>query len=144
MKLIAQMFARTGVTSVHDAQGSPEDLLSYQDAWESGDLSVRVYCLLNFRYLDRMLAAGIRTGLGNEWIRVGAMKLVSDGSISERTAHLSQPYAGRPNDRGIQVMEEEALLVGAQGARRRLADRDACERRRRDRHRTARVRARAA
>jgi predicted amidohydrolase YtcJ len=110
------MFARAGVTSVHDAQGSPEDLRAYQDAREAGELCVRVYHLLNFRYLDRMLAAGVRTGLGDEWIRVGAMKLVSDGSISERTAHLSQPYAGRPKDFGIQVMEEEELYTYARKA----------------------------
>src|SRR5262249_28526948 len=116
VKLIAGMFARTGVTSVHDAQGSPDDLLSYQDALSAGELTVRVYCLLNFRYIDRMLAAGIRTGLGNEWVRVGAMKLVSDGSISERTAHLSEPCAGRPNDHGIQVMPEEELYSWARKA----------------------------
>jgi predicted amidohydrolase YtcJ len=116
VKLISGMFARTGVTSVHDAQGSPEDLLSYQDAREAGELKVRVYHFLNFRYFDRMLAAGIRTGLGNEWIRVGAMKLVSDGSISERTAHLSQPYTGRPEDFGIQVMPEEELYSWARKA----------------------------
>ena len=116
VKLIARMFARTGVTSVHDAQGSPEDLLAYQDAMESGDLCVRVYHLLNYRHIDKMIAAGIRTGLGNEWIRVGAMKLVSDGSISERTAHLSQPYVGRPNDFGIQVMQEDELYTWARKA----------------------------
>ena len=44
------------------------------------------------------------------------MKLVSDGSISERTAHLSQPYEGRPNDRGIQVMPEEELYSWARKA----------------------------
>jgi len=116
VKLIARMFARSGVTSVHDAQGSPEDLMAYQDALESGDLCVRVYHLLNYRHIDKMIAAGIRTGLGNEWIRVGAMKLVSDGSISERTAHLSQPYAGRPDDFGIQVMEEDELYRHARKA----------------------------
>jgi predicted amidohydrolase YtcJ len=109
VKIIAPMFARTGVTSVHDAFGSPDDLRAYQDAFETGDLRVRVYCLIGHQYIDRMIAAGIRTGLGNEWIRVGAMKMMSDGSISERTAHLSQPYVGRPNDFGIQVMTEEAL-----------------------------------
>jgi predicted amidohydrolase YtcJ len=77
---------------------------------------VRIYHLLNHTYLDRMLAAGIRTGLGDEWVRVGAVKLVSDGSISERTAHLMQPYAGRPNDRGIQVMPEEELYSYARKA----------------------------
>jgi predicted amidohydrolase YtcJ len=116
VKLIARMFARTGVTSVHDAQGSPDDLIAYQDALEAGELCIRVYHLLNFRYIDRMIAAGIRTGLGNEWIRIGAMKLVSDGSISERTAHLSQPYIGRPNDHGIQVMPEEELYTWARKA----------------------------
>jgi predicted amidohydrolase YtcJ len=116
VRLIGRMFVRSGVTSVHDAQGTPEDLSAYQDAWEAGELYVRVYHLLNFRYIDRMLAAGIRTGLGNEWVRVGAMKLVSDGSISERTAHLSKPYTGRPNDFGIQVMKEEELYSYARKA----------------------------
>ncbi|MBV6433076.1 MAG: N-substituted formamide deformylase [Bryobacteraceae bacterium] len=116
VKLMTRMFARAGVTSVHDAQGSPEDLFAYQDARAAGDLRVRVYHLLNYRYLDRMLEAGIRTGMGDEWIRVGAMKLVSDGSISERTAHLSRPYAGRPNDFGIQVMPEEELYHYARKA----------------------------
>lgn len=116
VKLISKMFSKAGVASVHDAQGTPEDLTAYQDALEAGELSVRVYHLLNYRYLDRMLAAGVRTGLGNEWIRVGAMKLVSDGSISERTAHLSEPYTGRPGDYGIQVMTEEELYGYARKA----------------------------
>jgi hypothetical protein len=83
--------ARTGVTSVHDAQGGPEDLRAYQDAHEAGDLSARVYCLIDSPHFDQMLAAGVRTGLGNEWVRVGALKLTCDGSISERTARLSEP-----------------------------------------------------
>ncbi|MCZ2149852.1 MAG: amidohydrolase [Bryobacterales bacterium] len=116
VKLMTRMFARAGVTSVHDAQGSPEDLFAYQDARAAGDLRVRVYHLLNYRHLDRMLEAGIRTGMGDDWIRVGAMKLVSDGSISERTAHLSQPYTGRPKDFGIQVMPEEELYHYARKA----------------------------
>ncbi len=106
VKLISGMMARSGVTSVHDAQGSPEDLRAYQDAHEAGDLSVRVYCFIDSAHFERVLAAGVRTGLGNEWVRVGALKLTCDGSISERTARLSEPYIGRPNDHGILVMEE--------------------------------------
>jgi predicted amidohydrolase YtcJ len=40
---------------------------------------------------------------------VGAIKMVCDGSISERTARLSQPYIGRPNDFGILVTPEPEL-----------------------------------
>jgi predicted amidohydrolase YtcJ len=106
VKIIAKMMARTGITSVHDTGGTPEDLRAYQDARESGDLKIRVYCFIGNRSIAKMIAAGVRTGLGDEWVRVGAMKLVADGSISERTARLSQPYIGRPNDYGILVMDE--------------------------------------
>jgi predicted amidohydrolase YtcJ len=109
VKLISQMMSRAGITSAHDAYGSHDDLRAYQDAHSAGDLSVRIYCLIDHAQIDRMIAAGIRTGFGDEWVRVGAMKMTSDGSISERTARLSEPYIGRPDDFGIQVMTEEEL-----------------------------------
>jgi predicted amidohydrolase YtcJ len=111
VKLISKMLAKTGITSATEAQGNPTDLRAYQDARDSGDLLYRAYCLINFHYIDEMIAAGVRTGLGDEWVRVGAMKLVCDGSISERTARLSTPYEGRPNDYGILVMTEEELYT---------------------------------
>src|SRR5258708_11068548 len=111
VKLISKMLARTGITSATEAQGTPTDLRAYQDARDSGDLLYRAYCFINYRFIDAMIEAGVRTGLGDEWVRVGAMKLVCDGSISERTARLSVPYEGRPNDYGILVMTEEELYT---------------------------------
>jgi predicted amidohydrolase YtcJ len=116
VKLISQMMVRTGVTSVHDAEADPADLLAYQDAREAGELLFRVYCFMQYQFLERMTGAGIRTGLGDDWLRVGAMKLVCDGSISERTARLTQPYVGRPNDYGILVNSEEDLYANARKA----------------------------
>lgn len=116
VKLISKMMTKTGVTSVHDAYGSPEYLRAYQDAHENGDLGLRVYCLIGFTHISKMIDAGIRTGMGNEWVRVGAMKMTCDGSISERTARLSQPYLGRPNDYGIMVMDFERLYPIAKKA----------------------------
>jgi len=110
VKLIAKMMSRTGITSVTDALGAPDDLRAYQDARESGDLSVRVYCSIFFSHIQQMLDGGVRTGLGDEWVRVGFMKMICDGSISERTARLSQPYIGRPNDFGILVATEDELF----------------------------------
>ena len=109
VKLISKMMARTGVTSVHDTFGSPDDLRAYQDARDSGDLLLRVYCFIGYMDIERMIAAGVRTGLGDEWVRVGGMKMLCDGSISERTARMSQPYVGRPNDYGMWVMTEAEL-----------------------------------
>src|SRR5258706_2354548 len=96
VKLITKMIARAGVTSVNDPQGSPEDFAAYQDAYDAGELSVRVYAFISQGAIGRMLPSGARSGLGNEWVRLGAMKMVCDGSISERTARVSQPYVGRP------------------------------------------------
>jgi predicted amidohydrolase YtcJ len=119
VKLISKMLARTGITSATEAQGTPADLRAYQDAHEAGELLFRAYNFINYHFLDEMIAAGVRTGLGDEWVRVGAVKLVCDGSISERTARLSTPYEGRPNDYGILVMTEDDMY--AHGRKAHLA-----------------------
>jgi predicted amidohydrolase YtcJ len=110
VRLIGEKMTRVGVTSVHDAYGSPDDLTAYQDAREAGELGLRVYCSIGASHLGKMIAAGVRTGLGDEWVRVGFVKGVCDGSISERTARLREPYVGRPNDRGILVAGAEELF----------------------------------
>jgi predicted amidohydrolase YtcJ len=63
-----------------------------------------------------MIAAGTRTGMGDEWVRIGAVKLTCDGSISERTARLAEPYIGRPDDHGILVRDETQLYESARKA----------------------------
>jgi predicted amidohydrolase YtcJ len=116
VKLITQMFAKAGVTSSTDAYGTPDDLRAYQDAREAGGLSTRIYCMIGYAHLDRMIAAGVRTGFGDDWIRVGGMKATCDGSISERTARMSQPYVGRPDDFGMIVADAEELYTHARKA----------------------------
>jgi predicted amidohydrolase YtcJ len=109
VKLIARMLAKSGITSTTDAFAETEDLRAYQDAHTAGELSVRVYCLVSGAAQEKMLAAGVIGGFGDEMVRAGGFKFVCDGSISERTARLSQPYIGRPNDFGILVNDEAAL-----------------------------------
>ena len=116
VKLISKMMAKTGITSVTDAGGSPEDLQAYEDAYEAGELDVRIYCMIRYLHIDKMIAAGVRTGMGNDWVKIGGMKLACDGSISERTARLSQPYTGRPDDYGILVMDDEQMYPYAKKA----------------------------
>jgi predicted amidohydrolase YtcJ len=107
VKLISRAMARAGITSVGDALGTPDDLRAYQDARDGGELWFRVYCLIAQPHLDKMIAAGMRTGLGDEFVRVGACKIFADGSISERTARLSKAYEGSPDYFGLLMMGEE-------------------------------------
>jgi predicted amidohydrolase YtcJ len=109
VKIITEMMSKSGVTSVTDAYGEQTDLKAYRDAFSAGELKSRIYCMMAYYQIDDMISQGIKTGDGDNWIRMGGMKLTCDGSISERTARLSQPYVGRPDDFGIIVMDEEEL-----------------------------------
>ena len=113
--LMSKLMARSGITSVHDAYGSPDDLRAFQDAHGAGELQTRIYCLIGYPAIDAMIAAGVRTGLGDDWVRVGAMKMTCDGSISERTARLSQPFVGT-KDHGILVADADKLYPTAKKA----------------------------
>jgi hypothetical protein len=117
------MMAGAGVTSVHDAQGSPDDLRAYQDAHEAGDLSVRVYCFIDSPHFDQMLAAGVRTGLGNEWVPRVALKLTCDGSISERRRAFRTLHRAAQRPRHSVGEEPEQYALRSESARSRLAGR---------------------
>jgi predicted amidohydrolase YtcJ len=115
-KLISQMMTSKGVTSACDADATPEYLQGYQDSRDAGELRLRIYSHITVRALDKMLAAGLHTGFGDEWVRLGAIKQYADGSISERTAWLSQPYIGMGDYRGLQVSTREDLYENSRKA----------------------------
>jgi predicted amidohydrolase YtcJ len=89
---ISKMFARYGVTSVHYEGGS---LPAIQKVRSNGDLKHRISYEAGGRELDAMIAAGIQSGFGDEWVRFGATsEHTVDGSFSERTMALSVNYPG--------------------------------------------------
>jgi predicted amidohydrolase YtcJ len=114
--LISKQFASRGITSACEADGNPAILQGYQDARDAGELMGRFYTHIDYGELDKMIAAGVHTGFGDEWVRVGAVKLFADGSISERTALLSEPYAGLDGFRGIRRASRETLYAQARKA----------------------------
>ncbi len=114
--LISKQFASRGITSACEADGDPATLQGYQDARDAGELMGRFYTHIDYSDLDKMIAAGVHTGFGDEWVRVGAVKLFADGSISERTALLSEPYAGLGDYRGISRATRETLYEQARKA----------------------------
>jgi predicted amidohydrolase YtcJ len=114
--LISKQFASRGITSACEADGNPAILQGYQDARDAGELMGRFYTHIDYGDLDKMSAAGVHTGFGDEWVRVGAVKLFADGSISERTALLSEPYAGLDGFRGISRASRETLYAQARKA----------------------------
>ncbi len=83
---------RYGVTSVHHEGGN---LAALQQVRARGELLHRVSYEASGKVLEAMIAGGIMTGFGDEWIRFGATsEHTVDGSFSERTMALSTPYPG--------------------------------------------------
>ena len=105
---ISKQFVRYGVTSVHHEGGN---LSALQEVRARGELLHRVSYEANGRVLDAMIAGGIRSGFGDEWIRLGATsEHTVDGSFSERTMALSVPYPGiTPPYKGNVTQTQEDL-----------------------------------
>ena len=84
MMLEAQEHAlRCGITMIHDFD-EPSCLAALQVLRERGELSLRVLKQINQQWLGAALDAGIRSGFGDDWIRIGALKLFADGALGPR------------------------------------------------------------
>ena len=103
-----------GVTSVHH-MGNWDDLETLRRAEAQGLLTARVNVVLPIASSGRLVDAiasnqfGGEQGQGSEWVRVGAVKAVVDGTLSTRTAAIDLPYPGTGDDRGLLLYDEERL-----------------------------------
>ena len=108
-----------GITSVQSDDFSStkadfeEVIAAYLELKAEGKMTVRVteQCLLHdTATLLRFLEKGYYTGWGDEWLRMGPLKLIGDGSLGSRTALLRQPYSDAPDTCGIAIYSREALF----------------------------------
>jgi len=105
---ISKIFAEYGLTTVHHQGG---DLAAIQDVRARGDLKHRVSYELAGRLIEPFIAAGIKTGFGDEWIKFGTTTEHSaDGSFSERTMAMSVPYPGSNSPYQGNVTETQEVL----------------------------------
>jgi predicted amidohydrolase YtcJ len=89
---ISKQFARFGLTGVCHEAGN---LRALQQVRARGDLLHRVSYEAEGAELEAMITGGMITGLGDDWIKLGATyEHLSDGSFSERTMAMSVPYPG--------------------------------------------------
>ena len=105
---ISEQFARYGLTSVCHEGGN---LYALQELRAPGKLKHRVSYEAMGPELEAMISGGMATGLGDEWIRLGATyEHIADGSFSERTMALSIPYPGSTSDYKGNVTETQEAL----------------------------------
>ncbi len=82
---------RLGVTMVHSVEG-PEAFHLLEGLERSNELRLRVLHHMPQRVLDSLIACGIASGFGSEWLRIGGIKYFTDGALGSRTAWMLEPY----------------------------------------------------
>lgn len=98
---------RYGITSVHIPDPA-ESLTALQALRTEGDVMLRCLYYIPLYQLDQAIALGIRSGLGDEWLRIGGVKIFSDGALGSQTASMLEPFVGSEN-RGVAMHTDPAL-----------------------------------
>lgn len=92
---------RLGITGIHDVE--TEQVLAAFRRLEAQDaLRLRVLFHPPVAILPRLVAAGVRSGQGSDWLTIGGIKLFLDGSLGKQTAWMLEPYE-RSRDRGMPI-----------------------------------------
>jgi predicted amidohydrolase YtcJ len=97
-------YLRVGITSVLEPGLYPSELRAYLRARRSGRLPVRVNLMPSWHGFreeeqlaeldDRAANLGVFSGLGDEWLSLGALKMAVDGGTTSHTAWMFQPFLG--------------------------------------------------
>jgi predicted amidohydrolase YtcJ len=98
-----------GITGVHDFDRR-DCFIALQELHSSGRLKLRVVKNLPVELLGQAFDLGLRTGFGDEWLRIGSVKAFMDGALGPRTAAMFQPYDGEPGNKGILNLDGEQLF----------------------------------
>ena len=106
---------RVGLTAIHDVDETTA-FAAYQWLHARGELGLRVVKYLPAETLDCALEIGLRGSLGDDWLRVGGIKVFADGALGPRTAAMLAPYEGEPGNVGILTTDEAALRALARKA----------------------------
>lgn len=104
-----QYLLEQGVTSVHH-MGTWDDVRIYRHYQEQDKLRIRISAavpLVTWKKLEKTLR---EDNFSNEWLRIGSLKSYVDGSLGSHTALFHEPYTDKPEDYGLQVVDESQLL----------------------------------
>ena len=109
----------TGLTTVQTDDfklwdATIDDILAaYEELDKEGKLNVRfiqqLRLITDAQLEDYLHRHSGRTGDGSEFFKIGAFKLLPDGSLGGKTAALREPYEGDPENKGIFVYDEKVF-----------------------------------
>lgn len=105
---------RLGIVGVHSFVGTEAyegaaAFAAFQRLSARRELKLRVWATLPVSALEHAAGVGLRTGFGDEWLRVGPVKIFADGTLGSQTASMLEPFDGQPQNTGIAIYTREEL-----------------------------------
>ncbi len=91
-----------GLTGIHNIEGAAS-LRAWQDLRARGKLNLRVLHTIPAQHLESAATVGVQAGFGDEWLRIGGVKIFADGSLGSQTAWMLEPFEHSADQRGIAV-----------------------------------------
>ncbi len=104
-------FAETGIVAVADALVMPVCLSIYQETLSAGKAKVRVYTMPELTFSDSLINSGVRTGFGNDMLKIGPIKIFVDGGMSNRMAAVTTSYRCKPHGHGLKLIPKDDLVA---------------------------------
>ena len=103
---------QVGLTGIHDFDGR-SCFQALQLLHQRDQLGLRVIKNIPVDRLDHAVGVGLRSGFGDEWLRIGGIKIFADGALGARTAAMVEPYENDLDNVGIVVTDKEEMMAGA-------------------------------
>jgi predicted amidohydrolase YtcJ len=120
MRAALAQYSRWGLTGVHDAGASLDEINVYKKLLAEGELPVRVYAMAAGAEAESYyLATGPEIDLGGGYLTVRSFKIYVDGALGARGAEMSEPYSDMPETSGLRQMDDADLDAFVQTARGR-------------------------
>ncbi len=115
-----QTMAEAGVTSIHEAGMTEEDVSAFQSLAEKKALPIRVYGMLdgnNKSLMSNWFSNGYQDD-PNDWLDIRSIKVFYDGSLGSRTALMAEPYSDAPDlaNPSERISPEDMLSLGEKAA----------------------------
>ncbi|GIK55622.1 MAG: amidohydrolase [Chloroflexi bacterium] len=109
MQAAQQHCWQVGLTGLHDFDGR-DCFLALQLLREQGELGLRIVKNVPVYRLEHAIGVGLRSGFGDDWLRIGSVKIFADGALGPRTAAMLAPYENDPSNLGIVVTDKEEMM----------------------------------
>ena len=117
MRIVWSQLSSWGVTTTHDASAYADSIRAYQELLAEGVRQVRTLLMVSVHpeqmrkadLLEEMVALGIESGFGDEWLKVMSLKIMGDGSGAGGSAAVYTPQHRGTKGLGIMATSPEEM-----------------------------------